>query len=148
MAESRRKGRSSSFHEEGAADFATPQYIPSSQPPPAERMKLTLDPDDNYPIRGDDDDDDDEEEEEVIIPRGRSRSRSVHSRDDDNQNAGVIPFDPSAYSGGAGATSLPEPPKVEKVAEKPVEKTGPLPQKELLLIQEVSIRLTYFAVLI
>ena len=129
------RGRGRSFHEEfenGNSEdlqFITPQYDANLASQAIEHMKLTLEDDDSaYPTRADNDDDDDEEEEdEERFSRGRSRSRSLHALDENP--SGVIPIDPNSI---AQAESL-----HCKAADK-VERSGPLPLREVETLKKVS----------
>jgi hypothetical protein len=143
----------------GAADdetynghLATPQYDASA----IEHMKLSLDDDSPYPVSGTDDEEEEEEDENeedeqvlmlfwnlkvcVLSPplpyllwdaqerfsRGRSRSRSLHSLDEDPAT-GVVKIDPLAI-----------PQAGEHKPAEIVERSGPLPQKDMEILKKVS----------
>ncbi len=143
-----RSHRGKSFHEDSedassTSDLMTPQYNPSAVHP-IEHMKLSLeDDDDAYPVPVDDDDDDegedeDEEQEKLRYSRGRSRSRSIHALDED-PTTGVIHVDPTLLATAAASSSTNE---AAKLQEMPIERSGPLPLREVETLKKVCYWMT------
>jgi len=115
--------------------FLTPYYESQDRPEPLDLSRLKLDNiDSGYDNENDQDEEEDDEEarEELIRTRGRSRSRSIHVND-----AGAAPYLPQ--SEGQPIIEDPNNKSKSKQRNGPIDRSGPLPHREVATLQKVRI---------